>query len=255
MDSRRDKYRNNIKNKGILISVFSIILILIVSLFISNYLASLIYKQSMVSVSDKIVHKNSENHKSDGPIRKNEIKDTEKVVKYEDSLLENNLVLLQGGVFTDLENAEEFRDKIKYKTLASIVNDGRYERIILGISNKSNYADTTKILKENGIQFVKQLYKIPISVKYNSEILKILDLFIEFVSDNSESLLKGEFDTVKLKEQVSKINVDFGKEGSKKIFDDLRELILELDDKSDTESIESVLDFVYANFKQYKVWN
>ena len=59
--------------------------------------------------------------------------------------------------------------------------------------------------------------------------------------------------TVKLKEQVSQIDVDFGKEGSKKVFDDLRELILELDDKSSSESIESVFDFVYANFKQYKV--
>ncbi len=253
MNSRREKYRNNVKNKGILVSIFSIIFIFIVSLFISNYMASMIYKQSMISISDKIVHKDSENYKSDSSIKNNEIKNTDKVVDYEDSLLENNLVLFQGGVFTDLENAEEFRDKIKDKTLASIVNDGRYERIILGISNKGNYANMTKTLRDNGIQFVKQLYKIPVNVKYNSEILKILDLFIDFISNNSESLSKGEFNTVKLKEQVSQIDVDFGKEGSKKVFDDLRELILELDDKSSSESIESVFDFVYANFKQYKV--
>ncbi len=254
MNSRSNKYRNSMKNRSILISIFSITLVIALSLFVSNKLASLIYKQSVVKITENTENtentKLSNDTKSDNINKKNNVDDSE---NYKNSLLNDNIVLFQGGVFTDLENAEEFKNKIKDKTLVSIVNDGKYERIILGISNKKHYTDMTNIYKKNNIQFVKQLYKIPTNVKYNSEILDIVNIFVDFLLKNQDSLSKNEFNTVKLKSKVSEIQADYGKEGSSKNFNDLKDLILELDDKCDAESIESVVDFIYSNFKQYKV--
>lgn len=251
MNSRSNKYRNSMKNRGILISIFSITLVVVLSLFISSKLASLIYKQSVIKITENIENQESSNDiKAENASKKNSVDDSK---KFENSLLNDNLVVFQGGVFKDLENAEEFKNKIKDKTLVSIINDGKYERIILGISNKKHYSDMINIYKKNNIQFVKQLYKIPVNVKYNSEILDIINIFVDFLLDNQDSLTKNEFNTEKLKSKVSEIQADYGKEGSSKNFHDLKDIIMELDDKCDVESIESVVDFIYSNFKQYKV--
>ena len=239
MNCRRDKYKKNMRSKGIFISILSMVLVLGLSFVIANGLAMVIYKGGI-----------SENLQQNVGDKESVLEEKEK--NYQNELLEDNLVLFQGGVFTDLENAEEFKDSIEDKTLASIVNDGKYERIVLGVSTKDTFLDMVEMFKKNNIQFVKQVYIIPTDVKYNSEILEIIDLFTNFVLDNFE-YLTDEFDIEDFKQDVIEVEANYGKVGSYKQFKDLKELILELDDKIVKEDLESIVDFIYFSFKDYKI--
>lgn len=244
MNYRRGKHKRSIKNKSIFISILSIVLVLGLSLVIANGLAMAIYKGSVYGnlqqdvIEDDVILESQEQDKN--------------YVNYQDELLEDNLVLFQGGVFTDLENAEEFKNNIEDKTLASIVNDGKYERIVLGVSTKDTFLDMVEMFKKNNIQFVKQVYRIPTDIKYNSEILEIIDLFTNFVLDNFE-YLTDEFDIEDFKQDVVEVEANYGKVGLYKQFGDLKELILELDDKIVKEDLESIVDFIYFSFKDYKI--
>lgn len=252
MNYRSDKHKRSIKNKSIFISVLSIVLVLGLSLVIANSLAMAIYKGSVYGnlqqdvIEDDVILESQE---------RDEIGEEQdkSYASYENELLEDNLILFQGGVFTDLENAEEFKDNIEDKTLASIVNDGKYERIVLGVSTKDTFLDMVEMFKKNNIQFVKQVYKIPTDIKYNSEILEIIDLFTNFVLDNFEYILTDEFDITDFKQDVIDVEANYGKVGSYKQFKDLKDLILELDDEIVKEDLESIVDFIYFNFKDYKI--
>lgn len=239
MNTRTDKHKKNVRNKNIFISIMSIGLVLGLSLLISNKLSLVIYKSSIKDKEISAV-------KTEAMVSNKENYDISKVK-------EDNLVLFQGGVFTDFENAEDFRDKIEDKTIATIVNDGKYERLILGVANKKQFSDMSDFLKENNIQFVKQVYKFPENVKYNTEIINIIELFSQYILDNQDSIADEKlFDVSKLKNEVSLINADYGEVGSYKEFNDLKDLILELDNKAEQKDLESVLDFIYFSFKKYK---
>lgn len=240
MNYRRVKYKKNVRSKEIFISVLSMILVLGLSFVIANGLAIFIYRSGI-----------SGNLQQNGVYKESVLEEKDK--NYQNQLLEDNLIFFQGGVFTDLENAEEFRENIEDKTLVSIVNDGKYERIVLGISTKDTFLDMVEMFKKNHIQFVKQIYKIPVDIKYNSEILEIIDLFTNFVLDNFQDILINECNTVDFKQDVIDIEVNYGKVGSHKEFKDLKDLILELDDKIGKEDLENIVNFIYFSFKDYKI--
>ena len=125
--------KRNIKYGDLIKFITSFVLVLILSIFISSNIASFIYESSTYKKSEiDLVSEENEN---------NEKLEEEKLENYSKSLLSNNIVLFQGGVFNDLDNAEEFRRKIDNKVLSSIVNDGKYERVILGVSTKNNFLD------------------------------------------------------------------------------------------------------------------
>lgn len=240
MDCRRDKNRKAIKRRGAIVSITSILLILALSFIIANKLALAIYNNSsyVKEVEKKEVVK---------PVVKEEKK------MEVNSLSKSSLVLFQAGVFKDLENAEEFKKNVHNKTLASIVNDGKYERVFLGFTDKQNYLSFANNFKKNNIQFVKQIYNIPTDVKYNNEILKILNIYSKFLLKEVKDLSKDEFDVEELKKEVESVHADYGNEGSYKEFNSLKDLISDFDSKVNKEELESVIDFVYSNFNQFKI--
>lgn len=250
MNYRRDKYRKNIRNNKIYVSVIALILVLGLSLVISNGLAKIIYKESIsiTQVEDSVVQSNIESVVSS----KEKSDEKEDIEKYAKSLSSNSLILFQGGVFRSLDNAEDFKKKIENDTLASIVNDNKFERVILGISDKENFLNMTNMFKENNIQFVRQIYKIPSDVEYSDEIFEIINLFIKFVLNNSKDMSNNTFDISKFKESVEEIDGDYGEIGEYKIFNDLKDLILELDDECSKSDLESILDFIYFSLEKYK---
>ena len=191
--------KRNIKYGDLINFITSFILFLILSIFISSNIASFIYESSTYKKSEiDLVSEENEN---------NEKLEEEKLENYSESLLSNNIVLFQGGVFNDLDNAEEFRRKIDNKVLSSIVNDGKYERVILGVSTKNNFLDMADFLKKNNIQFVKQVYKIPLNVEYNEEILKILEIFSNFILDDIKNVLSDEVDVTDLKSDIDFLDI------------------------------------------------
>ncbi|EGX29136.1 hypothetical protein SFBNYU_011730 [Candidatus Arthromitus sp. SFB-mouse-NYU] len=237
--------KRNIKYGDLIKFITSFVLVLILSIFISSNIASFIYESSTYKKSEiDLVSEENEN---------NEKLEEEKLENYSKSLLSNNIVLFQGGVFNDLDNAEEFRRKIDNKVLSSIVNDGKYERVILGVSTKNNFLDMADFLKKNNIQFVKQVYKIPLNVEYNEEILKILEIFSNFILNDIKNVLSDEVDVTDLKSDIDFLDINYGNKGSYKLFNDLRDLILDLDDKVEKEDLESVFNFVYSSFADYKL--
>lgn len=237
--------KRNIKYRDLIKFITSFVLVLILSIFISSNIASFVYESSTYKKSEiDLVSEENEN---------NEKLEEEKLENYSKSLLSNNIVLFQGGVFNDLDNAEEFRRKIDNKVLSSIVNDGKYERVILGVSTKNNFLDMADFLKKNNIQFVKQVYKIPLNVEYNEEILKILEIFSNFILDDIKNVLSDEVDVTDLKSDIDFLDINYGNKGSYKLFNDLRDLILDLDDKVEKEDLESVFNFVYSSFADYKL--
>ncbi len=250
MNYRRDKYRKNIRNNKIYVSIIALLIVLGLSLVISNGLAKIIYKES-ISITqgeDSIVQSNTELVVS--PEEKDS--DKEDIEKYAKSLSSNSLILFQGGVFKNLDNAEEFKEKIENNTLASIVNDDKFERVILGISDKENFLDMTNMFKENNIQFVRQIYKIPSDVAYSDEIFEVINLFTKFILNNSKNMSNNMFDISNLKKSVEEIDGDYGEEGEYKTFNDLKDLILELDDDCSKNDLESILDFIYFSLNKYK---
>lgn len=236
---RRNRNQKNLKNKNLLISIISLFIVLVLSLVIANNLALAIYKNSNhLMVEEK-------------EIKKEKSMEIEEEKKYVNNLMNDSLILFQGGVFTDLENAEDFKKNINNKVLATIVNDGKYERIIVGISNKDNFLDFVNIFKKNNIQFIKQVYNIPMNVKYNSEILDIINLFTNFILKEVNGLTKGEFDISNFKNEVEDIKPYYGNVGSYKKFNELKELILDFDSKVSREELESVIEFIYFSFREY----
>ena len=187
MRYRRTINRKNTKNGELVKFAISFVLVLSLSLFISANIASLIYKSSTYEKLEINFNNNKDNKTI---VEDSEKIEKEKIENYSETLLSNNIVLFQGGVFNDLDNAEEFKKKIDNKTLSSVVNDGKYERVILGISYKDNFLDMVDFFKSNNIQFVKQVYKIPVNVEYNEEILKILEAFSDFILEEGEKFLK-----------------------------------------------------------------
>lgn len=250
MNYRRDKYRKNIRNNKIYVSIIALLIVLGLSLVISNGLAKIIYKES-ISITqgeDSIVQSSTELVVAS----EEKASDKEDIEKYAKSLSSNSLILFQGGVFKNLDNAEEFKEKIEDNTLASIVNDDKFERVILGISDKENFLDMTNMFKENNIQFVRQIYKIPSDVAYSNEIFKVINLFTKFVLNNSKNMSNNTFDISNLKKSVEEIDGDYGEEGEYKTFNDLKDLILELDDDCSKNDLESILDFIYFSLNKYK---
>lgn len=248
MRYRRTINRKNARNGELVKFVISFVLVLSLSLFISANIASLIYKSSTYEKLE--INFNNEDNKT--IVKDSEKIGEEKMENYSKTLLSNNIVLFQGGVFNDLDNAEEFKKKIDNKTLSSIVNDGKYERVILGISYKDNFLDMVDFLKSNNIQFVKQVYKIPVNVEYNEEILKILEAFSDFILEEGKNILKDKVDITKLKEVTSTLDVDYGKRGSYELFNDLKESILDLEDSAEREELESIFNLIYLSFANYK---
>lgn len=236
---RRNRNQKRLKNKNLLTSIISLFIVLTLSLVIANNLALAIYKNIDYVKSDE----------SELKIVKNSGNEDEK--KYFDSLMNDNLILFQGGVFTDLENAEEFKKNIDNKVLATIVNDGKYERIIVGLSDKENFLNVVNMFKKNNIQFVKQVYSIPMNVKYNTEILNIISLFIDFNLKEVNGSSKSEFDISSLKNKVENINPDYGNVGSYKKFNELKETVLDFESKIGKSELEGIIEFIYFNFKEY----
>lgn len=239
MTYRRNRNYKNIKNRNLFISIISLVIVLVLSLIIANNLALAIYKNS------NYIKKDEKEIKLDKNLENTEEK------KYVNNLMSDSLILFQGGVFNDLENAEEFKKNISNKVLTTIVNDGKYERIIVGLSNKENFLDTVNMLKKSNIQFVKYLYNIPTDVKYNTEILKIINLFIDFTLKEVNNSQKKEFDVSNLKKEIEEIKPHYGNVGSYKKFNELKELILEFDSKVTLNDLETVIDFIYFNFREY----
>lgn len=239
MTYRRNRNYKNPKNKNLFISIISLVIVLILSLIIANNLALAIYKNGNYTNRDEKEIK----------LDKNLVNAEEK--KYVNNLMSDSLILFQGGVFTDLENAEEFKKNISNKVLTTIVNDGKYERIIVGLSNKENFLNTANMLKKNNIQFVKHVYNIPTDVKYNTEILNIINLFIDFTLKEVNNSQKNEFDASDLKKEIEEIRPSYGNVGSYKKFNELKELILEFDSKVTFNDLETIIDFIYSNFREY----
>lgn len=250
MKYRRTINRKNLRNKNLLSNILALGVVISLSLLISSNLANFIYKGSAADITTQDILDNQDSNK----INVEDSKETEQMQleNYSSSLLENNMILFQGGVFNDLDNAEDFKENLSDKTLASIVNDGKYERIILGVATKSNFLEVVNFFKDNNIQFVKQVYKIPLDKKYNKEILHIIEIFSEFILKNTDEILNDSVDVKSLKKQVTSISPSYEENGSYKIFNDLKDLILELDDESSKKDLESVLDFIWSNFEVYK---
>lgn len=237
--------RRNVKYGNLIKFIISFMMVLILSVFISSNIAGFIYESSTYKKMEiDFISEDSENNNN---------LEEKKLENYSKSLLSNNIVLFQGGVFNDLDNAEEFRSKIDNKVLSSIVNDGKYERVILGLSTKNNFLDMADFLKDNNIQFVKQVYKIPLDVEYNEEILKILEIFSDFVLKDIKNVFNDEIDVTDLKSDIDFLDVNYGNKGSYRLFNDLRDLILDLDDKVEKEDLEIILNFVYSSFADYKL--
>lgn len=237
--------RRNVKYGNLIKFIISFMMVLILSVFISSNIAGFIYESSTYKKMEiDFISEDSENNNN---------LEEKKLENYSKSLLSNNIVLFQGGVFNDLDNAEEFRSKIDDKLLSSIVNDGKYERVILGLSTKNNFLDMADFLKDNNIQFVKQVYKIPLDVEYNEEILKILEIFSDFVLKDIKNVFNDEIDVTDLKSDIDFLDVNYGNKGSYRLFNDLRDLILDLDDKVEKEDLEIILNFVYSSFADYKL--
>lgn len=237
--------RRNVKYGNLIKFIISFMMVLILSVFISSNIAGFIYESSTYKKMEiDFISEDSENNNN---------LEEKKLENYSKSLLSNNIVLFQGGVFNDLDNAEEFRSKIDDKVLSSIVNDGKYERVILGLSTKNNFLDMADFLKDNNIQFVKQVYKIPLDVEYNEEILKILEIFSDFVLKDIKNVFNDEIDVTDLKSDIDFLDVNYGNKGSYRLFNDLRDLILDLDDKVEKEDLEIILNFVYSSFADYKL--
>lgn len=254
MKYRRSQHKKNIGDNNLFITIISLILVLILSLFISSNIANLIYKGSVDIKFEQLKDLESPKTLMDTEDNNSSLNYNEtSLMEYANNIPQDNIIIFQGGVFNNLENAEEFRDKIENETFVSIVNDGKYERVILGVSTKDTFLDMVKLFKKNNIQFVKQVYEIPLNINYNKEILEIIGLFSNFMVDSMGKLSGDTLDTVSLKEGVDKIKLSNDKKGSYKIFNDLRDLILELDDESNRDDLESIIDFVYSNFKDYKV--
>lgn len=249
MRYRRTINRKNTKNGELVKFAISFVLVLSLSLFISANIASLIYKSSTYEKLEINFNNNKDNKTI---VEDSEKIEEEKIENYSETLLSNNIVLFQGGVFNDLDNAEEFKKKIDNKTLSSVVNDGKYERVILGISYKDNFLDMVDFFKSNNIQFVKQVYKIPVNVEYNEEILKILEAFSDFILEEGENILNNKIDITELKEITSSLDVDYGKKGSYKLFNELKESILDLENNVEREELESIFNLIYLSFANYK---
>ncbi len=49
---------------------------------------------------------------------------------------------------------------------------------------------------------MKQVYKIPLNVEYNEEILKILEIFSNFILDDIKNVLSDEVDVTDLKSDI-----------------------------------------------------
>lgn len=245
MNYRRDRYHKNIKNKRMILSIFSLILVLILSVFISSNLSKIIYKNTLRLnvVKETLTIDNGENV----------VKPVEEKISSVEKIPESNLVLFQGGVFLDLENAEDFKSKIQDKTLASIVNDGKHEKLFLGVSDSKNFSEMVSIFKKNNLQFVKQVYKIPNNLEYGSEIIEIVEKFSKFIIKNYENLFEESVDISDFKNEVEKLEPDYGNSGLHNEFVELKELILEFDDSVKKEELESIIDFIYTNLRDYNV--
>lgn len=254
MRYRRSQHKKIIRDKNLFITIISLILVLALSLFISSNLARLIYKGSVNAKTEQIDGIENPNTLIGTKDAKNDEDYSEvSIEEYADSIPQDNIILFQGGVFNDLENAEEFRKKIEDNTLVSIVNDGKYERVILGVSTKNTFLDNVNLFKKNNIQFVKQVYEIPMNVDFNKEIIEIIDKFSHFIVDNIEDISNENIDISGFKSDVEKIKFEETGGGSFELFNDLRDLILELDDESNRKDLESIIDFIYSNFKEYRV--
>ncbi len=235
MRQRRARHKKIIRDKNTFVFIVSFILVLLLSVFISSNLANFIYKGSVNAKSEYMKSEDADD------------KSYENEVSQSYDISEDSIILFQGGVFKDLENAEEFKDKINNDTLVSIINDGKYERAILGVSTKNTFSDMSNFLKSNNIQFVKQVYKIPLNKNDDSKLLEIIDIFTNFIMDSFESLSEDEIDTTKLKKELS--SIDYTNDMDKEILD----LILDIDDNAKKSELESVLDYLYVNFTKYKV--
>lgn len=247
MNTRTGKRNKVIRKRNMFISIFSIVLVFLLSLFIANRLSLIIYRESIkektISVSSKEVSKE---------VKKENIENEN--FEISKKTVDNTLIVFQGGVFKDLEQAENFKDKIEEKTISAIVNDDKYERLIIGVSNRKQSKKLSEIYKKNNVQFIKHVLKLPNNVKYNKEIIEIVDLFTQLILDNQDVLhSEKKIDIIDFKKEVSLIKAAYGEVGSYEEFNGLKEMIEELEDEIDKKELESILEFVYSNFKKYKI--
>lgn len=247
MNTRTGKRNKIIRKRNMFISIFSIVLVFLLSLFIANRLSLIIYRESIkektISISSKEVSKE---------VKKENIENEN--FEISKKTVDNTLIVFQGGVFKDLEQAENFKDKIEEKTISAIVNDDKYERLIIGVSNRKQSKKLSEIYKKNNVQFVKHVLKLPNNVKYNKEIIEIVDLFTQLILDNQDVLhSEKKIDIIDFKKEVSLIKATYGEVGSYEEFNGLKEMIEELEDEIDKKELESILEFIYFNFKKYKI--
>lgn len=252
MNYRKEKYKS--KNRNLIISISSLFIVLCIAVISSDFIARAIYNESF---GNKVVESDEKEKVTDirndiSNLNYSKESEIELNENYSKSLSDENLILFQGGVFTDLENAEEFSEEIEDKAITTIVSDNKYERIMVGLTNKEYYLETIESLKDNKVQFVKQVYKIPMHIKYNEEILDITNKVIAFINENPEIITESVESDI-LKEEVEKIDADYGEVDSFKMFNEYKELIMELDKKITKDDIGLVIDFIYSNFKNYKV--
>ncbi len=240
MNYRKDRYMKKIKSNDMFVFISSSFLILIISIIISSNLAKIIYGNTIYSNRDESFFVENENI-----VEMVDVDNVEKISK-------SSVILFQGGVFTDLDNAEDFKGELQHKTLATVVNDGKYEKIFIGVSSGNNFLDMVSIFKSHNIQFVKQIYKIPLDIAYGSEIVNIIEQFSNFIIDNYEDLFENAINISSFKEEVKNIKPNYGSVGFYNEFNSFKELILEFEDNVYVHELESILDFLYYGFKQYK---
>lgn len=221
--------RYDIKKKNTL-NTFMVCIVII--LLLSFFIGSLIFKLAFIETG---VGNSVENEVKSGTAS---------------TVTPSDYYLIQCGVHSQKNNADELLKKLQSMGNPFEVEDGKYYRVFYGIGRESDYASIAKLLKDSKVDFSRSTITIKNESTSDIETSKIIDAYLEIINKASGKDVQ-DVQTKSIKSWCSKLSkVNSG--DNCKVLEELRAYTDKLPDKVDKSYASSMEVFIYNELKKIK---
>ncbi|WP_032120893.1 SPOR domain-containing protein [Clostridium amazonitimonense] len=194
----------------------------------------------------KILIKNKDDSSESPPDKNIVLKEQDKATLGNEKI---NFYMVQGGVFSKIENAEENKKKLNELGYdAFIIKDEEKHRVILGIFDEEQSNTLLKEIKEKGTEITRLGFEINKSNLEDYEIGEIINANIKVLSKLREKDVKS-IQTEEIKKWVSSLKPIEKKGKNNELLEEVKNFTLSLPEEIKKEELNSYYENNYKFLK------
>lgn len=163
----------------------------------------------------------------------------------------DSFAIIQCGVFTDCNNANNLKNKLSSFGNPFIIKENNKNKVFFGIYSNKDSEESIKKLKKNKIEFSKVIFSPDLTNECNLQIVQIMDGELQVINKFSSDKVKS-VQTKQLKKWCLELKNVNKEEKNYKLLCNLKENIKKLPCDILKSNIEDYNTNLYKNLKTFK---